>query len=1025
MSPLEFPCKRCAASLKTFQGSPRFLFNSFFKLCIGALMLGGTGLVLAQKVSAPAAIDGVTIFAPAADTTIYGNNASSGTVEDAAVPGQPVPTWCGLWCYSTRHAELTFSPGTSAVSNATLYLYNYYYEGFTDPGTGENVTGTATVYGIGGLAFSEPAAGYKVATTQATLLATDTSWAVQGAFTMAGSDGSSTTPGSEVGWYAVDVTDLWNANLGGEITLSVRFAAAAGADGPIFEDKEGNAYSHGCYGAIPASGPRIQTIASSNALPAVNSFSLMYSGTTGAVPGYDPLTNGALINLFITGTNLNVRANTSPSTDFGSVVFNLTGATTQTLTDNVPPWALFGDTGASYNAGYFNSGAHTLTATPYIMDGGTGSNGLALTISFTVTNSPVVSNSPPSVSLDSPAGGALFAAPANITLQAAVSDIAGTVTNVQFYSASTMIGQANAPPFSFFWTNVAVGAYALTAKATDNLGNSGSSAVVNISVLSTKIGGEPWVFPGATWDESKTPEDFGMITANLTAFRNSLTNGSSGGSGVVIKNGYLVYKWGTDTQVIDWTSASKPCVATMLFSAINEGKVASVDSLVWPYTTNWSGGLIGKDRAITFRHLADMTSGWCQTNYPGTSWGYSDPGIMLFVRTMDVVFGGNGALPSGSLTALVNAANTRFVVPLQFEQGSLFTSSQCRVNASARDYARMGWFWLNRGNWSGTQLLPEIFFDNYMKADVPYQSTNCIRSGSPDTPWTQNDYLGIGSYGGGINDDFYMHGTYGFNWWFNTLLGTNVLGYPAAPADTFLANGHDGEQCMAIVPSLGLVVAAWGTAGSGTCWGTEAPSYACAEGGTNQMTSGCSPLASCPTGPDPVAPMNLSLQLLLQALPTPSFASQPQSLTNAPGTVATFSAGAVGTLPLAYQWQFNGSNIASAVNSSLSLTNVQSTNAGSYTLVVTNALGTVTSQVAVLTVLTPPTILGQQYLDGSFKLNFSGPAGQTYRILTSTNVAGPISTWIVLANGTFPFLGTFTDSSASNDSVRFYLIASP
>ena len=702
----------------------------------------------------------------------------------------------------------------------------------------------------------------------------------------------------------------------------------------------------------------------------------MYPGTAGAVPGYDPLTNGATINLFLTGTNLNVRANTTPSTDFGSVVFNLTGATTQALTENAPPWALFGDASGSYNAGQFNSGAHTLTATPYTTDGGAGSNGLALTISFTVTNSPVVSNNPPSVTLTNPASGASFPAPANITLQAAVSDLAGSVTNVQFFSSSTLIGQDNTPPFSFAWTNVAAGAYALTARATDNLGNSGTSAIVNISVLSTNLSGQAWVFPGTTWDESKKPEDFGLITSKLDAFRNWLNTGSPGGSGVVIKNGYLIYKWGSDTQVIGWTSASKPCIATMLFAAVNEGKVASVDSLVRPYTTNWSGGLTGKDAGITFRHLADMTSGWCQTNYPGTAWGYNDPAIMLYARTMDVVFGGNGGLPSGSLTALVNAANTRFVVPLQFEQGSLFTSSKGLVSASARDYARMGWFWLNRGNWNGTQLLPRSFFDNYMKADVPYQSTNCIRSGSPDTPWTQNDYLGIGSYGGGVNNDLYVHGPYGFNWWFNTLSGTNLLGYPAAPADAFLANGHDGEQCMAMIPSLGLVVAAWGTAGSGTCWGSEAPSYACAAGGISQQTSGCSPLASCPTAPDPNAPMNVSLQLLMQALPAPSIANQPQSLTNATGTTATYSVGASGTLPLAYQWQFDGTNIAGAGNSSLSLTNVQLTNAGSYTVVVTNVVGAVTSQVAVLTVLAPPAILGQQFLAGSFQLSFTGSQGQ-------------------------------------------------
>lgn len=96
--------------------------------------------------------------------------------------------------------------------------------------------------------------------------------------------------------------------------------------------------------------------------------------------------------------------------------------------------------------------------------------------------------------------------------------------------------------------------------------------------------------------------------------------------------------------------------------------------------------------------------------------------------------------------------------------------------------ARMGWFWLNRGYWNGTQLLPKSFFDNYVRAEVPYRDASCPRSATPDSSGT-TDYLNVGTYGGGVNNDYYVHGPYGFNWWFDTLCATNLLGYPAAPAD--------------------------------------------------------------------------------------------------------------------------------------------------------------------------------------------------------------------------------------------------
>jgi hypothetical protein len=59
---------------------------------------------------------------------------------------------------------------------------------------------------------------------------------------------------------------------------------------------------------------------------------------------------------------------------------------------------------------------------------------------------------------------------------------------------------------------------------------------------------------------------------------------------------------------------------------------------------------------------------------------------------------------------------------------------------------------------------------------------------------------------------------------------------------------------------------------------------------------------------------------------------------------------ALGTQPLGYQWSFNGSPLPGATNASLTFTNVQPTNAGTYQVVVTNSAGTVVSLPATLAV---------------------------------------------------------------------------
>jgi hypothetical protein len=82
----------------------------------------------------------------------------------------------------------------------------------------------------------------------------------------------------------------------------------------------------------------------------------------------------------------------------------------------------------------------------------------------------------------------------------------------------------------------------------------------------------------------------------------------------------------------------------------------------------------------------------------------------------------------------------------------------------------------------------------------------------------------------------------------------------------------------------------------------------------------------------------------------PAITTQPASITNLLGTTATLRVSASGTSPLAYQWRFNGTNLAGATDTNLVLANVQMTNAGNYLAVVTNAYGSVTSSVATLVV---------------------------------------------------------------------------
>ena len=89
----------------------------------------------------------------------------------------------------------------------------------------------------------------------------------------------------------------------------------------------------------------------------------------------------------------------------------------------------------------------------------------------------------------------------------------------------------------------------------------------------------------------------------------------------------------------------------------------------------------------------------------------------------------------------------------------------------------------------------------------------------------------------------------------------------------------------------------------------------------------------------------------LTVLVPSTITSPPASQSVPAGSNVTFAVTAIGTPPLTFQWRFGQTNLPGATNLAVSLTNVQSSDAGAYDVVVSNAYGVVTSAVAMLTVV--------------------------------------------------------------------------
>jgi hypothetical protein len=111
---------------------------------------------------------------------------------------------------------------------------------------------------------------------------------------------------------------------------------------------------------------------------------------------------------------------------------------------------------------------------------------------------------------------------------------------------------------------------------------------------------------------------------------------------------------------------------------------------------------------------------------------------------------------------------------------------------------------------------------------------------------------------------------------------------------------------------------------------------------------------------------------------------QPQSQTAIAGTNLALKVTATSLGPMTYQWFFNGTNLVGAIAPMLPLPDLQSANAGNYTVVVSNPAGAVTSAVANLVVVSPPEIIQQP-------TNQVGAVGNNVTFVVAANSLAPIN----------------------------------
>jgi len=174
---------------------------------------------------------------------------------------------------------------------------------------------------------------------------------------------------------------------------------------------------------------------------------------------------------------------------------------------------------------------------------------------------------------------------------------------------------------------------------------------------------------------------------------------------------------------------------------------------------------------------------------------------------------------------------------------------------------------------------------------------------------------------------------------------------------------------------------------------------------------------TCTSPGNPSVTTNVFFTISGGTATAPSITTQPASLTNLVGATPNFSVTTGGSTPLTYQWYYNtGTILPNATNATLALTNVVASQAGTYFVIITNSVGSVTSTPAALTVWQAPNITNQPVGvtvvaggSASFSLTAGGIPAPTYQWrLGSAAQSGATAATLSLSNVRASQAGNYT-----------------
>lgn len=322
------------------------------------------------------------------------------------------------------------------------------------------------------------------------------------------------------------------------------------------------------------------------------------------------------------------------------------------------------------------------------------------------------------------------------------------------------------------------------------------------------------VFPAKEWQEAG-PESQGIDAAKLkaaVAYMNENFGPEGAKELVIVRNGYLIWRGPDCDAYHEIYSATKVFTSTVLGLLIDDGK-CTLDTRAVELLPELDDRHSAYAK-IRLRHLASMTGGYhgriAEVEKREQPWGdpiiytttpdtpeFEPAGTQVAYNDHDVHLLGRILATRAARESLKGLFQRRIADPIGMTRwdwgvsgvvdgiihynaaGTPARKGHGGVRTTARELARLGLLYLNRGTWKGKQLLSASFVDAASAVQVPATLPGRSRT--------------------------FLSGAYGFYWWTNGTMANGERRWPHAPPKAYTAHGHSSNFCF-VIPEWNMVV---------------------------------------------------------------------------------------------------------------------------------------------------------------------------------------------------------------------------